>query len=170
MAEEKQAWEKKYEADAKKCSQEITKLKFKLRAERIERAELRPENQAVQNAIRALEQSLEEHKDYIFELQEDSVRRTVEFDRALAEAWRDRDYWRAQYLARQLYIKQTIEQINKAICKAHKMFDKAKAFCQSFVPIERNRQQLLNFIEEVKDHYEQVKAFYGYNYNMLNNV
>ena len=66
-----------------------------MRAERIERAKLRAENQAVQNAIRALEQSLEEQKDYIIELQEDSVRRTVEFDRALAEALRDRDDWRA---------------------------------------------------------------------------
>ena len=74
MVEERKAWENKYEADAKERSQEITELKFKLRAERIERAELRAENQAVQNAIRALEQSLEEHKDYIFELQEDSVR------------------------------------------------------------------------------------------------
>ena len=36
MAEERQAWENKYEADTKERSQEITKLKFKLRAERIE--------------------------------------------------------------------------------------------------------------------------------------
>ena len=91
MAEERQAWENKYEADAKECSHEITKLKFQRNAERIERAELRAENQAVRNAIRALEQSLEEHKGYIIELQKDSVRQTIEFDRALVEAWRDRE-------------------------------------------------------------------------------
>ena len=91
MAKERQAWENKYEADTKEHFQEITELKFKLRAERIERAELRAENQPVRNAIRALEQSLEEHKDYIIELQKDSVRQTVEFDRALIEAWRDKD-------------------------------------------------------------------------------
>ena len=68
MAEERQAWENKYEADTIERSQEIMELKFKLRAERIERAELQAENQVVRNAIRALEQSLEEHKDYIFEL------------------------------------------------------------------------------------------------------
>ena len=45
-----------------------------------------------------------------------------------------------------------IEQIYKAICKAHEMFDKAEALCQSFAPIGRNGQQLLNFIEEVKDY------------------
>ena len=100
MDEKRQAWENKYEADTKECSQEITELKFKLRAERIERAKLRAENQAVQNAIRALEQSLEEHKDYIIELQEDSVRQTVEFDKAFAQAWKDREDWRAQCLAR----------------------------------------------------------------------
>ena len=110
MAEERQAWENKLEADTKERSREITELIFKLRAERIERAELRAENQTVRNAIRALEQSLKEHKDYIIELQEDSVRQTVEFDRALVEAWKDREDWRAQCLARQLYIKQTIEQ------------------------------------------------------------
>ena len=81
-----------------------------------------------------------------------------------------KDDWRAQCLARQLYIKQTIKQIYKAICKAHEKFDKRDALHQSFVPIRRNGQQLLNFIEEVKDHYEQVKAFYGYNCNILNNV
>ena len=86
MAEERQAWENKYEVDTNECSQEIIELKFKLRAERIERAELRAENQAVWNAIRALEQSLKEHKDYMIELQEDSVRQIVEFDRALVEA------------------------------------------------------------------------------------
>ena len=48
------------------------------------------------------------------------------------------------------------------------MFDKVEAFRQSFTPIERNGQHLLNFIEEVKTHYEQVKIFYGYNCNMLN--
>ena len=55
MAKERQAWENKYKADTKERSQEITELKFKLRAERIERAKLRAENQAVRNVIRALE-------------------------------------------------------------------------------------------------------------------
>ena len=95
MAEERQAWENKYEVDTKEHSQEITKLKFKLRVERIERVELRVENQVVQNAIRFLEQSLEEHKDYIIEPQEDSVRQIVEFDKALIKAWRDKEDWRA---------------------------------------------------------------------------
>ena len=71
-----------------------------------------------------MEQSLEEHKNYIVQLREDSVWQTVEYDRALAEAWRDREDSRAQCLAKQLYIKHTIEQIYKAICKAHEMFDK----------------------------------------------
>ena len=78
MADERQAWENKYEADAKEQSQEVAELKFKLRAERIERIELQVENQSFRNAIRALEQSLEEHKDYIVELQEESVRQIVE--------------------------------------------------------------------------------------------
>ena len=71
MAKERQAWENKYEADAKEWSQEIAKLKFKLRVERIERTKLQAENQSVQNAFKALEQSLEEHKDYIVELREE---------------------------------------------------------------------------------------------------
>ena len=68
MAEERQAWENKYEANANERSQEVAELKFKLKAKRIERAELQAENQSVRNAIKALEQSLEEHKDYIVEL------------------------------------------------------------------------------------------------------
>ena len=88
---------------------------------------------------------MREHRDYIVELQEDKVRQTIDFERALVEAWRDREDWRAQCLVRQLYIKHTIGQIYKAICKTHEMFDKAKALHQSFAPIRRNGQQLLNF-------------------------
>ena len=63
-----------------------------------------------------------------------------------------------------------IKQIYKAIRKAHKIFEKTEALHQSFFPIGKNGQQLLNFIKEVRDHCEQVNAFYGYNCNMLNNV
>ena len=58
MAEERQVWENKYKADTKEQSREIKQLKFKLRAEKIERVELRAENQSIRNAIRAMEQSL----------------------------------------------------------------------------------------------------------------
>ena len=78
--------------------------------------------------------------------------------------------WRAQCLARQLYIQHTIKQIYKAIHKAHDMFEKAEALHREVVPIGKNGQRLLNFLKKAKDHYEQVKAFYGYNCNMLNNV
>ena len=50
------------------------------------------------------------------------------------------------------------------------MLDKAEVLYQSFAPIKRNGQQLLNFIEEVKGYYKQVKLFYKYNYNMLNSM
>ena len=50
------------------------------------------------------------------------------------------------------------------------MFEKAEALYREVVPIGKNGQRLVNFLEKAKDHYEQVKAFYGYNCNMLNNV
>ena len=71
-------------------------------------------------------------------------------------------------MARQLYIKHETKQLFKAVIKAHEMWDKAEALRQEFIPTGRNGQQLLNFIEEAKDHYKQVKGFYGYNCNMLN--
>ena len=91
MDEERQVWENKHKANTKEQSREIIKLKFKLRAEKIELAELRVENQSIWNAIWVMEQSLREHKNYIVELQEDSVRQIIEYDRALAKAWRDRE-------------------------------------------------------------------------------
>ena len=117
-----------------------------------------------------MEQSLKKHKDYIIELQEENVRQTIHYERALDELWKDKKDWKAQCLARQLYIKHMIKQIYKVICKAHKMLDKVETLHQDVIPTGRNRQQLLNFIEEVKDHYEQVKVFYGYNCNMLNSM
>ena len=82
----------------------------------------------------------------------------------------DKEAWEAQCLARQLYIQHTIKQIYKAIHKAYDMFEKVEALYWKVVPTGKNGQRLVNFLEEAKDHYEQVKAFYGYNCNMLNNV
>ena len=48
------------------------------------------------------------------------------------------------------------------------MFEKAEALYQEVVPTKKNGQWLVNFLEEVKDYYEQVKMYYGYNCNMLN--
>ena len=59
--------------DTRRQSQEITELKLKLRAEKIRRAELQAENQAVRNALREMEQSLVEHKNYITELREENI-------------------------------------------------------------------------------------------------
>ena len=48
------------------------------------------------------------------------------------------------------------------------MLEKAETLYQEVIPTGKNEQWLVNFLEEAKDHYEQVKAFYGYNCNMLN--
>ena len=50
------------------------------------------------------------------------------------------------------------------------MFEKVETLYREVVPTGKNGQQLVNFLEEGKYHYKQVKAFYGYNCNMLNNV
>ena len=92
----------------------------------------------------------------------------MQHERVLSEVERDKEAWKAQCLARQLYIQHTIKQIYKAIYKAHDMFEKAKTLYQEVIPIGKNGQRLVNFLEEAKDHYEQVKTFYGYNCNMLN--
>ena len=105
-----------------------------------------------------MEQSLVEQKNYISELHE----------KVLGEVERDKEAWEAQCLARHLYIQHIIKQIYKAIHRAHDMFEKAKALYQEVVPTGKNGQRLVNFLEKAKDHYEQVKMFYGYNCNMLN--
>ena len=70
---ERQAWEDKYKIDMGKHSQENAKLKIKLRAERISRAELHAENQSILDVLRAMKQSLVEHQNFIVELQRESA-------------------------------------------------------------------------------------------------
>ena len=170
MAGERQVWEDKYKMDMGKQSQEIAKLKIQLRAEKIGRAELRAENQSIQDALRVMEQSLVEHENYIVELQKENAYQNVMYERAFVEVEGDRKAWKVQCLARQLYIRHTTQQIYKAVRKAHDMLEKAEALYREVVPTGKNRQRLVNFLEEARNHYEQVKAFYGYNCNMLNNV
>ena len=51
------------------------------------------------------------------------------------------------------------------------MLEKAETLYQEVIPTGKNGQRLVNFLGEARNHYEQVKAFYGYNCNMmLNNV
>ena len=73
-----------------------------------------------------MEQSLVEHKGYIVELQEDSIRQTMQYERIFADLWEDKEGWKAQCLARQLYSKHTIKQIYKTIRKAHEILEKAE--------------------------------------------
>ena len=125
-------------------------------------------SQSFQNTIQLMEQTLREHMDYIILLREQDVSKTVEYERLLGELCRDNEDWKAQCMARQLYIKHETEQLFKAVIKAHEMWDKAEALRREFIPTGKNGQQLLNFIEEAKGHYKQVKVFYGHNCNMLN--
>ena len=87
-----------------------------------------------------MEQSLREHKDYIIAFQEKNVRQTVHYERMLSELSKDKERWKAQCLARQLYIKHETKQLFKAVCKAHEMVYKAKALHQDFIPTGRNGQ------------------------------
>ena len=100
MVEERQVWEDKYKVDMKEQSQEITELKIKLRAEKIGRAELQAENQSIWNALHAMEQSLVEHKNYIIEIREENIYQSVQYERTLGEAEKDKEVWEAHCLAR----------------------------------------------------------------------
>ena len=111
-------------------------MKFKLRAKKIEQVEL---SQSFQNTIQSMEQSLKEHKDYIILLREQDVSKTVEYERLLGELRRDNEDWKAQCMARQLYIKHETKKLFKVVGKAHEMWDKAKVLRQEFIPTERNR-------------------------------
>ena len=117
-----------------------------------------------------MEQSLVEHENFIIELQGENAYQNMMHERALAKVEGVREAWKAQCLARQLYIRHFTQQIYKAVRKAHDMLEKAKALYWEVIPTGKNGQRLVNFLEEVRNHYEQVKAFYRYNCNMLNNV
>ena len=170
IVEERQAWEDKYKTDIGKHFQENAELKIKLRAERIGRAKLPAKNQSILDALRTMKQSLVEHENFIVELQRENAYQNVMHEKALVEAEGDREAWKAQCLARQLYIRHTTQQIYKAVHKAHDMLEKVEALYREVIPTGKNKQWLVNFLEEARNHYEQVKAFYGYNCNMLNNV
>ena len=88
-------WEDKYKMDMGKQSQKIAKLKIKLRAEKIGRAELRVENQSIRDALHAMEQFLVEHENYIAELREKNAYQNVMYERALIEVERDKEAWKA---------------------------------------------------------------------------
>ena len=76
------------------------------------------------------------------------------YERALVEVERDKEAWKAQCLARQLYIRHTTKQIYKAIHKIHDMLEKAEALYWQVTRTGKNEQRLVNFLEEARNHYE----------------
>ena len=100
MGEERQVWEDKYKADTKKQSQEIMKLKIKIRAKKNGWVELQVENQSIWNNLHVMEQSLMKHKNYITELREENIYQSVQYERAFGEVERDKEVWKAQCLTR----------------------------------------------------------------------
>ena len=70
------------------------KLKIKLRAKKIGRAELRAENQSIRDALHAMKQSLVEHENFIVELQRGNAYQNVIHERAFAEVEGDREAWK----------------------------------------------------------------------------
>ena len=73
-----------------------------------------------------MEPSLVEHKNYITELREENIDQNLQYERVLGEVESDMEAWKAQCLARQLYIRHTTKQIYKAIHKAYDMLEKAE--------------------------------------------
>ena len=53
--------------------------------------------------------------------------------------------------------------LSKAVSKAEEMLEEAEALQHNFVPIGRDGQRLLFFLDQVKKHYNQVICFYDYN-------
>ena len=77
-----------------KQSLEIAELKIKLKAEKIGQVELRAENQSIRDALRAMEQSLVEHENYIVELQKENAYQNVMCERVFVEVEGDRKAWK----------------------------------------------------------------------------
>ena len=101
-----------------------------------------------------MKQSLVEHENFIVELQKENAYQNVMYKRAFIEVDGDREAWKAQCLARQLYIWHTTQQIYKAVHKSHDMLEKTKTLYREVVPIGKNGQRLVNFLEEARNHYE----------------
>ena len=92
------------------------------------------------------------------------------YERALIEVEGDRKAWKTQCLVRQLYLWHITKQIYTVVHKTQDMLKKTEALYREVIPTRKNGKRLVNFLEEARNHYEQVKALYGYNCNMLNNV
>ena len=78
--------------------------------------------------------------DYIILLREENVCKTIEYERLLRELGRDNEDWKAQCMARQLYIKHETKQLFKVVAKAHEIWDKVETLRREFIPTGRNRQ------------------------------
>ena len=64
-----------------------------------------------------------------------------------------------EYLGKELY---------KTANKAQEMLEETEALQRNTIPTRKNGQLLSFFLDEVKDHYNQVVYFYSYHSKILN--
>ena len=60
--------------------------------------------------------------------------------------------------------------VYKSIFASWKMVKKVEDLLQTYFPIGRDGQRIINFLKETRDQYEQIKNFFGCNARMINNM
>ena len=78
--------------------------------------------------------------------------------------------WRIQSNERQFYIDHLTKEIYKSTFISWKMVKKVVYLLQTSFPIGRDGQKIINFLEEARDQYDQVKNFFGCNARMNDNM
>ena len=112
---------------------------MELREEQDRNLESEEQKRALKRIIQVLEQMFIEQRHSLTTRRVDYEYEIHHLNQTLDEVRMDRDAWKAQCFARQMYIKHMLGEIDKAIIKANEMLVRAKELRDHVFPIGKYR-------------------------------
>ena len=151
-----------------KYFEEMEKMKAIVKNERRRRLEVTEERDSFQNMVQTLEHQLQQQKDRTDKFMMDWQNREDGWKHRCQEIKRSSDKWETKNQCRKQYIQYLAVQMRGAAHEDQRMVKKVEKLLKVTVPSKSHGEQLLSFLEQARNQYEQIMRFYKKNDDMLN--
>ena len=148
--------EAEHASATEKLVSEMAELEIKLKEEEKKGFNSRRETRSLQQTIQELEQILSQEIRDVAALKVHYEHQVHHRNQLLDRTWKEKEDWRIDSGGRQRYMEYLGKKLYKAANNAQEMLEKTEALQRNTVPTGRNGQRLSFFLDEVRDHYNQV--------------
>ena len=159
--------EAEHASATEKLVSEMAELEIKLKEEEKRGFDSRRETRSLQQIIQELEQILSQEIRDVAALKVHYEHQVHHRNQLLDQVWKENEDWRIESGDRKRYVEYLGKKLYKVANKAQEMLEETKALQRNTIPTRKNGQRLSFFLDEVRDHYNQVVCFYSFHSKIL---